>query len=113
MSSEPQPSSADSRQSFEGTLNKFTNVVKGWQYRRFVLDPESGHIEYYLLEDRNGKSRGTQHLAGTVVIPSDEDSQTFVVNFATGESYKLRAQNVRERQIWVDRIRAVAQVSVP
>ena len=44
-----------------------------------------------------------------MVVPSDEDSQTFQVNFASGESYKLRAANVKDRQIWVDRIRAVAQ----
>ena len=55
-----------------------------------------------------GKRRGRQHVAGTVVIPSEEDSQTFHVNFASGESYKLRAANVRDRQVWVDRIRAVA-----
>ena len=30
------------------------------------------------------------------------------MNFASGESYKLRAANVRDRQVWVDRIRAVA-----
>jgi len=42
------------------------------------------------------------------LISSEEDSQTFHVNFASGESYKLRAANVRDRQVWVDRIRAVA-----
>ena len=33
-------------------LSKFTNVVKGWQYRWFVLEPEAGRLEYHLLEDR-------------------------------------------------------------
>jgi hypothetical protein len=33
------------------------------------------------------------------VVPSDEDSQTFTVNFASGESYKLRAENAKERQV--------------
>ena len=27
---------------WEGQLNKFTNVVKGWQYRWFVLEPSTG-----------------------------------------------------------------------
>ena len=27
---------------WEGQLNKFTNVVKGWQYRWFVLEPAAG-----------------------------------------------------------------------
>ena len=96
-------------QTYEGQLNKFTNVVKGWQYRWFVLTPETGNLDYYLMDEGLvGKRRGRQHIAGTVVIPSEEDSQTFNVNFASGESYKLRAANVRDRQVWVDRIRAVA-----
>jgi len=103
------PSSNSSMQTFEGQLNKFTNVVKGWQYRWFVLSGETGNLDYYLMDEGViGKRRGRQHVAGTVVIPSEEDSQTFNVNFASGESYKLRAANVRDRQVWVDRIRAVA-----
>ena len=27
---------------WEGQLNKFTNVVKGWQYRWFILEPTTG-----------------------------------------------------------------------
>ena len=73
-----------------------------------MLDPESGRLEYYLLEERNGRCRGSHYLAGALVLPSDEDSQTFSVNFASGEVYKVRATNPRERQIWVDRIRACA-----
>jgi len=100
----------DLRRRFEGQLSKFTNVVKGWQFRWFVLDPESGRLEYYLLEERNGRCRGSQYLAGSLVIPSDEDSQTFSVNFASGEIYKVRASHPRERQIWVDRVRACAHM---
>ena len=42
------------------------------------------------MKERNGKCRGSQHLAGAVVLPSEEDSQTFSVNFATGEIFKVR-----------------------
>ena len=107
--SQPTPD-AEHRRRFEGQLNKFTNVVKGWQYRWFVLDPESGRLEYYLLEDRNGKCRGSQHLAGAVVIPSEEDGQTFTVNLASGEMFKVRASHAKERQMWVDRLRACAHM---
>ena len=31
----------------EGPLIKFTNVMKGWQQRWFLLDPESGMLEYF------------------------------------------------------------------
>jgi len=112
------------KQVFQGQLYKFTNVVKGWQYRWFELHPETGQLEYYYYEDHglhdlvSGKDKARkignkgkkEHIAGAVVVPSEEDSQTFYVNFASGESYKLRAPNVKERQIWVDRIRAVSQL---
>lgn len=116
------PEPADLRhQVFEGQLNKFTNVVRGWQPRWFVVRPETGMLDYHLMEETgalggatslkvSGKCRGSQHLAGCIVVPSDEDSLTFNAIFASGETYKLRASNVRERQVWVDRIRAVAQL---
>ena len=90
----------------EGQLSKFTNVVKGWQYRWFVLDPESGNLEYFLMDERGGRSRGKQHLAGAVVVPSEEDGHTFSINFGSGEVYKVRASQTRERQGWGDRLRA-------
>uniref|UniRef100_A0A182UQ10 Gustatory receptor n=1 Tax=Anopheles merus TaxID=30066 RepID=A0A182UQ10_ANOME len=31
----------------EGTLSKWTNVMKGWQYRWFVLDENAGLLSYY------------------------------------------------------------------
>lgn len=120
----PSTEASDLRhQVFEGQLNKFTNVVRGWQYRWFVVRPETGMLDYHLMEEPSvltpkesgslkvsGKCRGSQHLAGCIVVPSDEDSLTFNAIFASGETYKLRASNVRERQVWVDRLRAVAQL---
>ena len=96
----------DLRRRWEGQLNKFTNVVKGWQYRWFVLEPEQGTLMYFLLEEKTGRCRGSQQLAGGVVLPSEEDSQTFTINFATGEVWKVRASHAKERQVWVDRLRA-------
>ena len=37
------------KQPFQGHLVKFTNVVKGWQTRWFVLNPEYGTLHYYLV----------------------------------------------------------------
>ena len=91
---------------YEGQLSKFTNVVKGWQYRWFVLDTSSMVLEYYLLEEKDGKCRGRQEMEGALVIPSDEDSHTFCINFTSGEVYKVRAAEARERQMWVDKLRA-------
>lgn len=33
----------------EGPLSKWTNVVKGWQYRWFVLDDNAGLFSYYTV----------------------------------------------------------------
>ncbi|UYV65072.1 hypothetical protein LAZ67_3003045 [Cordylochernes scorpioides] len=100
------------RQPLEGALSKYTNVMKGWQYRWFVLSPDSGMLEYYMMEDREFKKqrpRGAVFLAGAVISPSDEDGQTFSLSPACGEAYKLRAADAKERQYWVTRLRAVAE----
>lgn len=44
-------------------------------------------------------------MQGAVVAPSEEDSQSFTVNGANGEVYKLRGQDAKERQFWVSRLR--------
>ena len=33
----------------EGALTKWTNLVKGWQHRWFVLDDEMGLLSYYTV----------------------------------------------------------------
>lgn len=33
----------------EGPLSKWTNVMKGWQYRWFVLDEAAGLLSYYTV----------------------------------------------------------------
>ena len=35
----------------EGPLSKWTNVVKGWQYRWFVLDDNTGLLSYYTVSN--------------------------------------------------------------
>ena len=64
-------------------------MCQGWQYRWFVLEPSAGVLEYYLLEDRNGRCRASQSMAGAVISPSQEDENTFTINFTSGETYKV------------------------
>jgi hypothetical protein len=33
----------------EGVLHKYTNVMKGWQFRWFVVDAQRGVLEYYIV----------------------------------------------------------------
>ncbi|XP_070564872.1 oxysterol-binding protein-related protein 11-like isoform X2 [Ptychodera flava] len=98
------------RSPLEGQLNKYTNVMKGWQHRWFVLDQDTGTLSYYVSEEnKRQRPRGSVNLAGAVISPSDEDSQTFSVNAANGEVYRLRASDAKERQHWVNKLRAVTQ----
>lgn len=97
---------------FSGQLYKYTNVMKGWQYRYFMVDAHAGLLHYYLCEGEKPDGnvpRGSAHLAGAVICPSDEDSKTFTVNCASGDMLKLRAQDARARQEWVNGLRAVAE----
>jgi len=61
-------------------LTKIKKIIIS-NIRWFVLNPESGHLDYFLIEENNlghpviGKLRSTQTLAGTIVIPSEDDSQ--------------------------------------
>ncbi|XP_035983842.1 oxysterol-binding protein-related protein 11 isoform X3 [Fundulus heteroclitus] len=83
---------------------------KSWQYRFFVLNNEAGLLEYFVNEQsRPQKPRGMLPLAGAVISPSDEDSHTFTVNAISGEQYKLRASDAKERQHWVSRLQICTQ----
>lgn len=106
------------RHQLSGQLYKYTNVMKGWQYRWFTVDAHAGLLSYYLCEPSNDDSnpnivgnapRGQVHLAGAVICPSDEDSKTFTVNCASGDMLKLRAGDARARQEWVDGLRAIVE----
>ncbi|XP_053327591.1 oxysterol-binding protein-related protein 11 isoform X2 [Spea bombifrons] len=101
---------SDHMENICGYLMKYTNLVTGWQFRFFVLNNEAGLLEYFLNEQsKNQKPRATVQLAGAVISPSDEDSHTFTVNAASGELYKLRASDAKERQHWVSRLQICTQ----
>lgn len=93
-----------------GQLSKFTNALRGYQYRYFILDPTRGTLEYYLPQDKQRvHPRGFIILPGGLVTPSEDDGQTFTVCSSSGEIYKLKASDSRERQLWIDRLRQVSQ----
>ena len=65
----------------EGSLSKWTNVMKGWQYRWFVLDETAGLFSYYTSRDKmvRGVRRGCVRLRGAVIGIDDEDEATFTI----------------------------------
>ncbi|KAM3873478.1 oxysterol-binding protein-related protein 10 [Diretmus argenteus] len=90
----------------EGVLSKYTNLLQGWQNRYFVLDPEVGQLQYYLNEHSSsrGPPRGTLPLLGASVVSSDEFPHMFAVHSAGGDSYKLRASDGPEQQLWMTQL---------
>lgn len=44
----------------EGPLSKWTNVMKGWQYRWFVLDYNAGLLSYYTVSPRGPRPRASR-----------------------------------------------------
>lgn len=66
------------------------------------MDAENGILSYYLSENVEdqvaGNPRGILQLMGGLINPSDEDSRTFTIIPAIGESIKLKANDSRSRQ---------------
>ncbi|CAM4518572.1 oxysterol-binding protein-related protein 10 isoform X1 [Caretta caretta] len=94
----------------EGALSKYTNLLQGWQSRYFVLDFETGILQYFVNEQsKNQKPRGALSLAGAIISLSDEVPHMLVVYFANGETYKLRAADAKEKQYWVTQLRTCAK----
>ena len=49
----------------EGALSKWTNVMKGWQYRWFVLDDNAGLFSYYTSREK--MRRGVSELMSALL----------------------------------------------
>nr|XP_051714872.1 oxysterol-binding protein-related protein 10 isoform X2 [Oryctolagus cuniculus] len=94
----------------EGVLSKYTNLLQGWQNRYFVLDFEAGVLQYFVNEQsKHQKPRGMLSLSGAIVSLSDEAPHMLVVYSASGEMYRLRAADAKEKQFWVTQLRACAK----
>ena len=67
----------------EGTLSKWTNVMKGWQYRYFVLDDNAGLFSYYTSREKmmRGARRGCVRLRGALIGIDDEVSFHFTSKY--------------------------------
>uniref|UniRef100_UPI0035902350 oxysterol-binding protein-related protein 11 isoform X1 n=2 Tax=Myxine glutinosa TaxID=7769 RepID=UPI0035902350 len=94
-----------------GYLQKYTNLVTGWQFRYFVLNWGNGELEYFVTEPqgRGQKPRGVIQLTGAMISPSEDDSYAFSVMAVNGEQFRLRAKDAKERQHWVSRLQGCAQ----
>ncbi|XP_060555680.1 LOW QUALITY PROTEIN: oxysterol-binding protein-related protein 9-like [Ruditapes philippinarum] len=87
----------------EGPLSKWTNVVKGWQYRWFVLDDNAGLLSYYTSKDKmkRGSRRGCVRLKGAVIGIDDEDDSTFTIT-VDHKTFHFQARDAEEREQWIE-----------
>ncbi|XP_016313644.1 oxysterol-binding protein-related protein 10-like [Sinocyclocheilus anshuiensis] len=107
--SDTHPSQTQKRH-LEGVLNKYTNLLQGWQNRYFVLDPELGQLQYFINEhSKNQKPRGSLPLIGSSVAPCEEFPYMFTVCAANGDFFKLRACDAREQQMWMTQLQLCAR----
>ncbi|KAM8967074.1 oxysterol-binding protein-related protein 10 [Pelodytes ibericus] len=98
------------RQVIEGVLSKYTNLIQGWQNRYFMLDFDTGILQYFVTESlKNQKPRGCLSLVGSVISLSDEVPNMIVLYSTNGEMYKLRAADSKERQFWLNQLQACAK----
>lgn len=86
----------------EGPLSKWTNVMKGWQYRWFVLDDNAGLLSYYTSKDKmvRGARRGCVRLKGAVIGIDDEDDSTFTIT-VDEKTFHFQARDAEERDKWI------------
>ncbi|XP_074661300.1 oxysterol-binding protein-related protein 9-like [Tubulanus polymorphus] len=87
----------------EGPLSKWTNVMKGWQYRWFVLDENAGLLSYYTSKEKmmRGSRRGCVRLKGAIIGIDDEDDSTFTIT-VDQKTFHFQARDGDEREKWVN-----------
>ncbi|XP_076363799.1 oxysterol-binding protein 1-like isoform X2 [Tachypleus tridentatus] len=82
----------------KGWLHKWTNYLKGYQKRWFVLS--NGLLSYYRNQAEMAHScRGTISLVSAVI--HTVDSSNFIISNGGTQTFHLKAANEIERQRWV------------
>nr|XP_018903713.1 PREDICTED: oxysterol-binding protein-related protein 9 [Bemisia tabaci] len=86
----------------EGSLSKWTNVMKGWQFRWFVLDDNAGLLSYYTSREKmmRGVRRGCVRLKGAVIGIDLEDDSTFTIT-VDSKTFHFQARDAEEREKWI------------
>ncbi|XP_019899102.1 oxysterol-binding protein 1 isoform X1 [Esox lucius] len=98
MSEPKTPSPAPAGDTYKGWVFKWTNYIKGYQRRWFVLS--NGLLSYYRTQAEMGHTcRGTINLA-TATIAVD-DACNFVISNGGAQTYHLKASCEVERQRWI------------
>ncbi|XP_062865147.1 oxysterol-binding protein 1 isoform X2 [Trichomycterus rosablanca] len=95
---EPKAAAPAAGDTYKGWLFKWTNYIKGYQRRWFVLS--NGLLSYYRTQAEMGHTcRGTINLATANIAV--EDSCNFVISNGGAQTYHLKASSEVERQRWI------------
>uniref|UniRef100_A0A667YAB3 Oxysterol-binding protein n=1 Tax=Myripristis murdjan TaxID=586833 RepID=A0A667YAB3_9TELE len=98
MSEVKTPTPTPAGDTYKGWVFKWTNYIKGYQRRWFVLS--NGLLSYYRTQAEMGHTcRGTINLA-TATIAVD-DACNFVISNGGAQTYHLKASCEVERQRWI------------
>ncbi|KAJ0033547.1 hypothetical protein NQD34_000654 [Periophthalmus magnuspinnatus] len=96
--SESKPPTPTPGDIYKGWLFKWTNYIKGYQRRWFVLS--NGLLSYYRTQAEMGHTcRGTINLATANIAV--EDSCNFIISNGGAQTYHLKASSEIERQRWI------------
>ncbi|PAA85237.1 hypothetical protein BOX15_Mlig004611g1, partial [Macrostomum lignano] len=91
-------SDAGNRDQYKGWLYKWTNYIRGYQKRWFVL--QNGLLSYYRNHAEMAHTcRGTINLANAQILPYD--SCTFIIKNSGTQTFHLKAPTEVDRQKWV------------
>ncbi|KAF7636048.1 Oxysterol-binding protein [Meloidogyne graminicola] len=86
---------------YSGWLSKWTNYVKGYRRRWFIID-SMGNLKYYRNpNDVNGPSRGSIKLEEASISSDQQDGLNMVIHVPFSNSLHLRALNDLERSKWL------------
>ncbi|ESO12249.1 hypothetical protein HELRODRAFT_105256 [Helobdella robusta] len=99
----------------EGPLSKWTNLMKGWQYRWFVLDDNVGLLSYYTSREKRvrGERRGCVRLQGAVIGIDDEDDSTFTIT-VDQKTFHFQAKHADEKEQWINCLESsIMKISQP
>uniref|UniRef100_A0A671WJ18 Oxysterol-binding protein n=1 Tax=Sparus aurata TaxID=8175 RepID=A0A671WJ18_SPAAU len=98
LASPKTPTPVPAGDTYKGWVFKWTNYIKGYQRRWFVLS--NGLLSYYRTQAEMGHTcRGTINLA-TATITVD-DACNFVISNGGAQTYHLKASCEVERQRWI------------
>uniref|UniRef100_A0AAQ4NPT7 Oxysterol-binding protein n=1 Tax=Gasterosteus aculeatus aculeatus TaxID=481459 RepID=A0AAQ4NPT7_GASAC len=92
------PTPTPAGDTYKGWVFKWTNYIKGYQRRWFVLS--NGLLSYYRTQAEMGHTcRGTINLATATI--SVDDACNFVISNGGAQTYHLKASCEVERQRWI------------